>query len=187
MKSNLETKPEEVLQKLFYVDLIFSRLDKKPSSIHEFQLIIQDLKNKVINKSINEISDKLSEKDLIWFYRLLNKKCKIINLDLSRFCIDDYHDGIYIGGIKVQRGDKIKYICDYIKKDDRIQSLFKCSFFEELISEIPIVVRPYQNMYEIILGNHRAIVALKKGKKEVKCICFCESNNSNLCNTLNFK
>ena len=81
---------------------------------------------------------------------------------------------------------KFEGISQSIKEDSRINSLVKCSFFEELLSEIPTVVRPYQDLHKIISGNHRAISAHKKRKIKINCLCFCESSDTELCNTLNF-
>ena len=176
----------EVLQRLFYVDITFERLSNKPSCPNEFNKVILDLKNKVKNISLNEIKKELNNGDLVWFNRLSNQHCKLLKLNLSNLCIDDYHKDIIIGEFKVKRGNKVEDISKSIKEDIRIKSLIECPFFEELISEIPIVVRPYQDLYEIISGNHRAISAFKKGKKEINCLCFCEISDINLCNTLNF-
>ena len=176
----------EVLQRLFYVDVTFDRLSKKPSNANEFNAVIKDLKNKADIKSLDEIKGELKNGDLIWFNRLANQNCKFFELKLSDLCIDDYHSGIDIGRLKVKRGDKIEEISQSITGDSRTNSLIECSFFEELISEVPIVVRPYQNIYEVISGNHRAISLVKKGVIKIKCLCFCGSSDSNLCKTLNF-
>lgn len=179
-------KNEEILQKLFYVDLNFSKLLNRSSNSQEFKEVIQHLKRKSQNKPVENIRTEMNNDNIRWFDRLVNQNCKIIKLKLSDLCIDDYHDGINIGGLNVKRGDKIETISNWIKEDCRVKSLLSCIFFEELIYELPIIVRPYQKMYEIILGNHRAISALKKGIIEIKCLCFCEPSDPDLCNTLNF-
>ena len=183
----VEMKPEEILQRLFYVDISFERLNNKPSDIKEFNKIIADLKNKAKNKSLDEIKKELNNGDLIWFNRLADQNCKILKLNVSDLCIDDYHNRISIGKSRVNRGDKIENISQSMGEDNRIKSLVECYFFEELLYEIPIVVRPYYKLYEVISGNHRAISAFKKGKKEINCLCFCDASDTNLCNTLNFK
>ncbi|MBI2047314.1 ParB N-terminal domain-containing protein, partial [Candidatus Pacearchaeota archaeon] len=97
------------------------------------------------------------------FDRLDNKYCKLIEVPLELLCLDDLHGGS-------QRGIKLKN-SDKIKSDESIKRISSLSqIVGSLLSEIPIIVRKYNGLFEVILGNHRAMCLINRGENNCKVL-----------------
>ena len=115
----------------------------------------------------------------MWFDRLNEKYCQLIEVSLDSLCLDDFHGGL-------ERGTKLK---DSSKMNSQ-ESIQRISLLypvvDEILFQIPIIVRKYGELFEVILGNHRAMCLIKRGEKKSKVLLMCDSDNKNTYSSLDF-
>ena len=170
---------KEILQRLFYIDKLYEEERTADKSNSEIEETIKTIKKKVSLLTKEEIRSKLNRQDFIWFDRLNDKYCKLIEVPLDSLCLDDLHDSS-------QRGVKLKDSRKMNSQESirRVSSLYPV--VDCILSQIPIIIRKYGELFEVILGNHRAMCLIKKGVNTHKLLFLCDNEEENTCSSLDF-
>lgn len=188
----MSDRSKEILQRLFYVDkkLTISNLHKnKNLTGKELKKKINELKQEAEDKEVVKIlreSLRLNPVDHILLRRFGEYYCRFIEVNPNLFCVDDFHK--IINNVRVTRGQKIGEILEELNQDKRFieRVSFIEKYFELLTSEIPIIVRKFGGLFEILSGNHRGAMAIIKGLPTIKVLCVCDQEKENKCYNLFF-
>lgn len=178
---------KEILQRLFYIDWVlnFHETMKKPSkkTIETIRRLKKESNQIPLAKLLEEIYKK-DGKESLWLPRLATY-ANLIEVRTGDLCADDFHNNIYPG---FKTGRKI---VDYLKENslpqeakyrvDRLKSII-----DKYLIEMPIIVRKKDRLYEVLMGNHRAIALILKGVAKTKVLCVCEESESKDYSELNF-
>jgi hypothetical protein len=160
--------------KLFYLDVTFERLakseEKNKWSEKKLRYEFNKIKKEAETLSLDNIKEKLDPDDIHWSKRLENLSYEKVKKNTNLLCVDDYHKGIKLHRSEVKRGDLLASLIDKQIKDTRTDSLLKSPHFEFLASNLPIVVRRYGKLFEVMSGNHRALALISKGCKEINVL-----------------
>jgi len=92
-------------------------------------------------------------------------------------CIDDSHHNC-LNGIKEPRGTKL--IDYYNKHKDHSEVKRRTEFVKEnwdLLKDSWIIVKEFEASFEVMLGNHRVIVACEKELEEIEVLCVCDETD----------
>ena len=135
------------------------------------------LLNSLLTKE--QIKGRLNEKDFAWFDRLNDKYCALIEVPLDLLCLDDFHGGS-------QRGIKLKDSSKMNSQESvkRISSLY--SVADTILSQIPIIVRKYSELFEVILGNHRAMCLINRREKKSNVLVVRDDESKDAYSNLDF-
>ncbi len=166
---------KEVLSRLFYLDIVFDNLEgeiKRKLNRRGLRGKIFEIVEKAKSLSMEDLEKELlsiNQGNKRWFQRYKDVYCTKINVNSDLLCVDDYHDGIPLHGSNVKRGELLK---DIIKKgkDPRTDSLASFPNLDVLISTIPIVIRKYNELFEVLSGNHRVLAAINQGYDELEVL-----------------
>lgn len=183
---------KEILQRLFYIDQRFFIYTKnefswKNFSLEKLERELDKIKGDCENLSIDVIRKillSINDNNAYWFDRYENLYCKIIRVDPNKLCIDDYHRNL--DGFRTRRGEMLKDFLikfgnyeDVIIRNDKVDKVF-----DLLEKRIPIVIRKYGELFEVMSGNHRGMVALKRGREEIRALLICDKTDPNREETL---
>ena len=180
-------KKEELLERLFYVDLEFNKYTYlNGENISEDKMIdeIREIKNKAKNLPIEKIREKIiknDEKNEEWRNRFKEQKCIFSEVNVSELITDEYHNRIC--HIPVKRGMKFMSIFEEEDGEKLLESTeFVSKHIGFFIKEIPIVVRRIvvkENMweleedvlkYEVLSGTHRVIAFIQSGRHDIPAL-----------------
>ena len=170
---------KEILQKLFYIDKLYEEERIADKSNSEIEEAIKAIKKKVSPFTKEEIRSKLSQREFVWFDRLNDKYCKLIEVPLDLLCLDDFHGGLE-RGVKLKNSSKM----NSQESVQRVSSLYP--IVDSILSQIPIIVRKYGELFEVILGNHRAMCLIKKGVRTHKILVICDNEDEDTYSSLDF-
>lgn len=170
---------EEILQKLFYIDKLYEEEHTVDKSNSEIEKEIKDIKKRVSTLTKEQIRSELNEKEVVWFDRLNKKYCQLIEVSLDLLCLDDFHGGSQ-RGVKLKDSSKI----NSQESAQRISSLYPV--VNEILSQIPVIVRNYGELFEVILGNHRAMCLINRGEKKCNVLVMCDNNSKDTYSNLDF-
>lgn len=164
---------EEMVPRLFYVDKIYTTemVGKDNKNPHEVKVHIQTIKRKIVNLNLNYIKTNLSNDSL--FNRIPSSYCKLIELDLSKLCFDQFHGAMY--GALWGR-PFFEFLINMKEARRRINSVKPIA--KTLLNEIPSLVTPLEDKYQVLIGNHRLLALLEEGYKTCKVLCLCPESEA---------
>lgn len=175
----------EVLSRLFALDDVYTKLG-------QFDIYkINEFRDRIAEQSIDEIEDnilKLSNNNagfvLAWYLQYKNHCCKMIEIDPTKCVLDEPHR--LTGTLPFTKGESlfaINFLRDPSGGNDeaskkRLMSETRITrmggSFQRLLKEIPPVVRDIGGKYEVCMGNHRIMSAIRHNVDKIKVLVFCD-------------
>ena len=169
---------KEIAQRLFYVDNKYHHKINNDKKLEEIKNIIDNIKKEVMALPLEEIKKRVGAN--IFLERLEGKYCKLVELELNRFCVCDIHQLQFRTPYTYAlRGELFVNI---IEKDLNLETAKRVNSIKQivniLIKEMPPIVREYGEKFEVLMGNHRIISLIQDGKKTCKVLCLCEEHEA---------
>jgi len=182
----------EILERVYFADLFLSRQNIPSLSPQELSEKLDEANEKAETLSLDEIRKEIKKNPVdihIWLPRYTGYFCKKIKVNPNELCLDDSHAGYDssrrgLDNINEKRGEKLSKIMIRHKDNPEIirRNTFVSENFDLLMSKGWVIVRPYNSTsFEVMLGNHRVMVACAKGLREIRVLCLCQEDDSDKC------